>query len=117
MREPNKQSYEENTHAAGVYAGTPWMEQGIAQWEQDTKEKLKELAAQLKTKINGLEANVYKPTIDTYISLTWHKKKASHFCKAFRALVGIRTPNLLIRSEMLYPIELQMRFRLIGLQK
>jgi hypothetical protein len=27
------------------------------------------------------------------------------------ALVGIRTPNLLIRSEMLYPIELQVRFR------
>ena len=26
------------------------------------------------------------------------------------ALVGIRTPNLLIRSEMLYPIELQMHF-------
>lgn len=34
------------------------------------------------------------------------------------ALVGIRTPNLLIRSEMLYPIELQMRFRFVnGLQK
>ena len=32
---------------------------------------------------------------------------------AFRALVGIRTPNLLIRSEMLYPIELQMRFPLV----
>ncbi len=29
------------------------------------------------------------------------------------ALVGIRTPNLLIRSEMLYPIELQMHFRLL----
>jgi hypothetical protein len=28
----------------------------------------------------------------------------------YGALVGIRTPNLLIRSEMLYPIELQMRF-------
>jgi hypothetical protein len=26
------------------------------------------------------------------------------------ALVGIRTPNLLIRSEMLYPVELQMHF-------
>lgn len=26
------------------------------------------------------------------------------------ALVGIRTPNLLIRSEMLYPIELQVHF-------
>lgn len=34
------------------------------------------------------------------------------------ALVGIRTPNLLIRSEMLYPIELQMHFRMVnGLQK
>ncbi len=34
------------------------------------------------------------------------------------ALVGIRTPNLLIRSEMLYPIELQMRFRIVnGLQR
>lgn len=31
----------------------------------------------------------------------------------FSALVGIRTPNLLIRSEMLYPIELQMHFRLL----
>src|ERR1700761_1477245 len=26
------------------------------------------------------------------------------------ALVGIRTPNLLIRSEMLYPVELQMQY-------
>ena len=26
-----------------------------------------------------------------------------------RALVGIRTPNLLIRSQVLYPIELRMR--------
>ncbi len=30
-----------------------------------------------------------------------------------RALVGIRTPNLLIRSQMLYPIEL----RVLGLFK
>jgi hypothetical protein len=36
----------------------------------------------------------------------------------FCALVGIRTPNLLIRSEMLYPIELQMHFRIVnGLQR
>ena len=27
-----------------------------------------------------------------------------------RARVGIRTPNLLIRSQMLYPIELRMQF-------
>lgn len=27
----------------------------------------------------------------------------------FSALVGIRTPNLLIRSQVLYPIELRMR--------
>lgn len=34
------------------------------------------------------------------------------------ALVGIRTPNLLIRSEMLYPVELRMRFRIVnGLQR
>lgn len=34
------------------------------------------------------------------------------------ALVGIRTPNLLIRSEMLYPVELQVHFRFVnGLQK
>ena len=34
-----------------------------------------------------------------------------------RALVGIRTPNLLIRSQMLYPIELRMHVfpRLQGL--
>lgn len=46
-------------------------------------------------------------------------KKASDFSKAlFCALVGIRTPNLLIRSEMLYPIELRMRFRIVnGLQR
>jgi hypothetical protein len=45
-------------------------------------------------------------------------QKALDFSKAFRALVGIRTPNLLIRSEMLYPIELQMHFRFVnGLQK
>ncbi len=40
-----------------------------------------------------------------------NQKKALDFSKALCALVGIRTPNLLIRSEMLYPIELQMRFR------
>ncbi len=36
---------------------------------------------------------------------------------AFGARVGIRTPNLLIRSEMLYPIELRMHYspRLQGL--
>ena len=45
-------------------------------------------------------------------------QKALDFSKAFSALVGIRTPNLLIRSEMLYPIELQMHFRFVnGLQK
>ncbi len=46
-------------------------------------------------------------------------QKALDFSKAFLcALVGIRTPNLLIRSEMLYPIELQMHFRFVnGLQK
>ncbi len=32
-------------------------------------------------------------------------------------LVGIRTPNLLIRSEMLYPIELQSHFPLFGIAK
>jgi hypothetical protein len=41
-------------------------------------------------------------------------QKALDFSKAFLcALVGIRTPNLLIRSEMLYPIELQMRFSVL----
>ena len=33
------------------------------------------------------------------------------------ALVGIRTPNLLIRSQVLYPIELRMHFPLIGSAK
>ncbi len=38
--------------------------------------------------------------------------KKKPFCEEelSSALVGIRTPNLLIRSEMLYPIELQMHF-------
>ncbi len=31
-------------------------------------------------------------------------------------LVGIRTPNLLIRSEMLYPIELRNQFPYLGVQ-
>ena len=47
-------------------------------------------------------------------------KKALDFSKAFifSALEGIRTPNLLIRSQVLYPIELRMHFRfVIGLQK
>ena len=37
---------------------------------------------------------------------------------AFGARVGIRTPNLLIRSQMLYPIELRMHYfpRLQGLE-
>jgi hypothetical protein len=49
----------------------------------------------------------------------FYAKKALDFSKALSALVGIRTPNLLIRSEMLYPIELQMHFfRFVnGLQK
>ena len=36
-------------------------------------------------------------------------KKASQCCEAFSAPVGIRTPNLLIRSQMLYPIELRVQ--------
>ena len=32
------------------------------------------------------------------------------------ALVGIRTPNLLIRSEMLYPIELQVRYSFMNIR-
>ena len=32
------------------------------------------------------------------------------------ALVGIRTPNLLIRSQVLYPIELRMRIFVQGSQ-
>jgi hypothetical protein len=42
-----------------------------------------------------------------------NKKKARTIALAliravfFCGLVGIRTPNLLIRSEMLYPVELQ----------
>ena len=32
--------------------------------------------------------------------------------RAFRDPVGIRTPNLRIRSAMLYPVELQSRFPL-----
>ncbi len=31
--------------------------------------------------------------------------------------VGIRTPNLLIRSEMLYPVELRNHFPVSGLQR
>ena len=31
----------------------------------------------------------------------------------FSARVGIRTPNLLIRSQMLYPIELRMHFSVL----
>ncbi len=54
--------------AAGIYAGTPWVEQGILQWELDTKEKLKAFSAQLNTKVNALDADLYKPTIDTYIT-------------------------------------------------
>jgi hypothetical protein len=34
-----------------------------------------------------------------------------------RGLVGIRTPNLLIRSEMLYPVELQNQRALKALQR
>ena len=44
-------------------------------------------------------------------------KKALDFSKAFCALEGSRTPNLLIRSQVLYPIKLRMHFRVIGLQK
>ena len=38
-------------------------------------------------------------------------KKAGRLCDraSFRDPVGIRTPNLLIRSEVLYPVELQSR--------
>jgi hypothetical protein len=32
-------------------------------------------------------------------------------------LVGIRTPNLLIRSEVLYPVELRNQFPLFGTAK
>ena len=35
----------------------------------------------------------------------------------FRDSVGIRTPNLRIRSAMLYPVELQSRFCLNGVQR
>ena len=46
------------------------------------------------------------------------KKREDFTILPSSALVGIRTPNLLIRSEMLYPIELQMRFRIVnGLQR
>lgn len=46
------------------------------------------------------------------------KKRENFTILPSSALVGIRTPNLLIRSEMLYPIELQMHFRFVnGLQK
>jgi hypothetical protein len=48
------------------------------------------------------------------------KSLAAYGSKAFSvdcALVGIRTPNLLIRSEMLYPIELQMHFPRFGTAK
>ncbi len=39
-------------------------------------------------------------------------KKATQICVAFICgHVGIRTPNLLIRSEVLYPVELHNRFR------
>lgn len=50
------------------YAGAPWIDQGITLWEQDTKEKLKKLSEQLQTKINGLDAQVHKPVIQTHIS-------------------------------------------------
>ncbi len=42
-----------------------------------------------------------------------NKKRKDFSILPSSALVGIRTPNLLIRSEMLYPIELQMQFRLL----
>ncbi len=42
-----------------------------------------------------------------------NKKREDFSILPSSALVGIRTPNLLIRSEMLYPIELQMQFRLL----
>ncbi len=56
------------------------------------------------------------------IGVTYCRKKRGNFSiPPSSALVGIRTPNLLIRSEMLYPIELQMHFRfrcfVNGLQK
>jgi hypothetical protein len=38
------------------------------------------------------------------------QKKALDFSKAFCALEGSRTPNLLIRSQVLYPIKLRMHF-------
>ena len=50
------------------YAGAPWIDQGITLWEQDTKDKLNKLSDWLKNKIEGLDANVHKPTIKTHIS-------------------------------------------------
>ena len=44
------------------------------------------------------------------LRLGGHKKARSHERQGFfRDPVGIRTPNLLIRSEVLYPVELQSR--------
>lgn len=60
------------------------------------------------------------PKQDTYtfcMAKTRKNKKALDFSKAFSALEGSRTPNLLIRSQVLYPIKLRMHFRVIGLQK
>ena len=50
------------------YAGAPWIDQGITLWEQDTKEKLKKISDWLKMKIDGLDANLHKPEIQTHIS-------------------------------------------------
>ena len=47
------------------------------------------------------------------LRLGWHKKARLLLQPGFfRDPVGIRTPNLRIRSAMLYPVELQGRFRL-----
>ncbi len=57
------------------------------------------------------DSNLYYEN-DIYRTPT-DKKREDFTILPSSALVGIRTPNLLIRSEMLYPIELQMHFRLL----
>ncbi|MEJ5962999.1 universal stress protein [Pedobacter immunditicola] len=51
-----------------VYAGTPWIDEGITLWEQDTKEKLNKLSDWLHTEIKGLDTKLHKPTIQIHIS-------------------------------------------------
>jgi nucleotide-binding universal stress UspA family protein len=51
-----------------VYSGTPWIDEGISLWEQDTAEKLKKLTDALNNHIEKLGDNLHKPIIETHIT-------------------------------------------------